>query len=481
MAVLALTLGACSKSFLETKPTDYIAESDAFTTTTNALAALNGIHRAMYMQYSNQDEGGQGTIMIDMDMLGEDLVMTAAGNGWFNTTYQWLSHRNVNSNLNYYVYRFYYKIIANANMIITNIDKASGPDADKRMIKGQALAYRAWAHFNLVQIFAKRYDATIKPNSQLGIPLLLTNTTVGQPRAIVEDVYTQINKDLDDAITNLTGATARANKSHLNLSVANGLKARVALTMQDWTNAAKYALAARTGYTPMTATEYTSGFNNYNLGEWMWGSTVIPDQTTYFYSFFAYMSVNFSSTNIRSDPKAINSALYNLIPATDIRKQLWDPTGTAYTFLASTFVKKPYMNQKFWAVATGDSRGDICYMRAAEMYLIEAEARARLSDATAADVLYQLVSKRNPSYVKSTSTGTTLVNEILLQRRMELWGEGFRYFDLKRTNSALDRNGANHQAALCNIFTMAAGDVKWEFLIPQSEVNANPAMVQNPL
>ena len=229
LAILILTLGGCSKSFLETKPTDYIAESEAFTTTANCFASLNGIHRALYSQYSNQDEGGQGTIMIDLDMLGEDLVMTAAGNGWFNTTYQWTNHRNVNSTMNYYIYRFYYKIIANTNKLIANVDKASGTDADKKIIKGQALAYRAWAHFQLVQIFAKRYDAATKPNLQLGVPLMLTNTTDGQPRATVEDVYTQINKDLDDAITNLTGAAARANKSHINLSVANGLKARCSI------------------------------------------------------------------------------------------------------------------------------------------------------------------------------------------------------------------------------------------------------------
>ena len=239
-------------------------------------------------------------------------------------------------------------------------------------------------------------------------------------------------------------------------------------------------MAARTGYTPMSTADYISGFNNYFIGEWMWGNTVIPDQTEYFYSFFAYMSVNFSSTNIRSNPKAINSVLYNTISATDVRKQLWDPTGTAWT-LSSSFVKKPYMNQKFRSVAEGDSRGDLCYMRAAEMYLIEAEARARLSDATATDVLFALVSKRDASYVKSTKTGQALVDEILLQRRSELWGEGFRYFDLKRTNSPLNRNGANHNAALCSIFDVPAGDVKWEFLIPQAEMNANTAMVQNPL
>src|ERR1035437_4428324 len=118
--IVLVFMGACKKDYLNTTPTTGVSQTSAFTTTANALEALNGIHRAMYSQYSNQNEGGEGCIMIDMDMLGEDLVMTSAGNGWFNTQYQWTDHRNANSAFNYFVYRFYYIIIANANMIINN-------------------------------------------------------------------------------------------------------------------------------------------------------------------------------------------------------------------------------------------------------------------------------------------------------------------------------------------------------------------------
>ena len=87
-------------------------------------------------------------------------------------------------------------------------------------------------------------------------------------------------------------------------------------------------------------------------------------------------------------------------------------------------------------------------MRSAEMYLIEAEAKARLGDATAADVLFELVSNRDPGYVKSTNTGMDLVEEVYLQRRIELWGEGVSWFDLKRLKKPLDRSGAgsNHRS-----------------------------------
>jgi hypothetical protein len=202
------------------------------------------------------------------------------------------------------------------------------------------------------------------------------------------------------------------------------------------------------------------------------------------------MSRNFSSTNIRGNPKAINSALYKLIPATDVRSTIFDPTGQhanlppGYSLL-STHVKKPYTSQKFLATSSSDSRGDMVHMRASEMYLTEAEAKARLGqDQAAADVLFAMVSVRDPKYVKSTKTGQALIDEILCHRRIELWGEGFRFLDLKRLNLPLDRNGANHQETLTGgIMTVPAGDIKWEWLIPQSEIDANPAMKgqQNPL
>ena len=474
---------SCKKDYLETTPTSSIASATVFQTTTNAAAALDGIHRSLYVQYASQDQGGEGSAMINLDMMGDDLVMTTAGNNWYNASYQWQAHRTVNSTTDAYMYLFYYQIISNANLIINNVDAAAGPAALKSSIKGQALTYRAWCYFKLVQMFGKRYDATAKPNNQLGVPLLTTNLTVGQPRAKVEDVYTQIIKDLTEAITGLTGYARNTDKSQLDVSVAKGIRARVALTMQDWATAAQFASEARQGYSLMSAAQYLGGFNDTGNPEWIWGSHQISDQQEYFYSFFAYMSANFSSTNIRTNPKAINSSLYNLIPETDIRKQVWDPTGANTSFpIPPSGVRKPYMNRKFLSANSSLSVGDVPYMRMAEMYLVEAEAKARLEgqDAAAQDALFALQKARDPAAVKTTSTGTALINQILLQRRMELWGEGFRFFDLKRLNLPLDRTNSNHTQALANVLTVPAGDVRWEFLIPQSEVNANPAIVQNP-
>lgn len=479
------SLVACKKNYLETSPTNAVSAATAFQTTANAWEALNGIHRSLYIQYyAQQDEGGQGANMVYVDMLGDDLVNTTQGNNWYISTYRWTAHRNATGTVPYFNYRFYYTIIANANMIIDNVDKATGPDADKKVIKGQALAYRGWAYFQMIQLFGMRYDAG-GTNDNPGIPLVLSSDPTPQPRSTVAQVYTQINKDLDEAITDLTGAAARLNKSHINLSVAQGMKARVALVQQNWSVAASMASTALQGYTLMTAAQYMAGFNDYTNPEWMWGSHQQSDQTTFFYSYFAFMSADFNSTNIRTNPKAINSLLYNQIPATDVRKGLWDPTGANTTFPTPPGgVRKAFMSRKFLSGGGNNSSiGDVPNMRAGEMYLIAAEANERMGqDGAAQTLLYNLVSKRDPSYVKSASTGQTLLNEILFYRRVELWGEGFRFTDLKRMNMPLDRTGANHDPAVAVIFNVAAGDKLWQFLIPQTEIdNSNGLVKQNPL
>lgn len=479
---LIASFTSCKKDYLDTSPTNSVSSGDAFTTTANAMAALNGIHRAMFVRYNSQGEFGQGAIMINLEVLGDDYVMTGVGNGWYNNEYKWISHRIETSALCRYGYEFYYRLIGNANLIIANVDNAQGTPAEKSQIKGEALTYRAWCYFMLVQLYGKRYDpANAGNNTQPGVSLVLTPTTEGLPRSSVEQVYAQINKDLDDAIALLT--TSRPNKSHFNKNIAQGIKARVALTQGKWNDAATLAVAARSGFSLMSNTQYQDGFADYANPEWMWGSKQPEDQSTFFASYHAYISCNYNSTNIRTNPKAINSTLYNMMSPTDIRRKMWDPTGSAAAVTPPGGLRRPYMTQKFRLPGTPSTSvaGDVPHMRAGEMYLIEAEARARNNqDALAQQALFTLMSNRDPNYVMSTNTGQALIDEIMINRRIELWGEGFRFTDLKRLNLPLNRNGANHTTALALIFDVAAGDNQWEWLIPRYELDANPNSSQNP-
>lgn len=477
------TAASCNKSFLETKPTDQVSTGSAFATVDNAWAALNGVHRILYSQVlGQQSQGGQSGNMLYMDVLGEDVVFPNVSNSWLRAEYQWVGHINAAHRVVNYNYLFYYIIIGNTNMIIENIDGAEGPEEEKRYIKGQALAYRAWSYFQMVQLFGERY---VKggDNSGLGVSLVLSPSTGAVPRNTVEEVYIQINSDLDEAISLLEGYSRGTDKSQLSSNIAKGFKARVALTQQNYDVAATYARQAREGFPLMSQEEYLNGFNNYAVNEWMWSSRIVADQTNYFYSFFAYMAINYNSGAIRSTPKVINSLLYDQIADTDVRKKLWDPTGENvedFPLPLSTFTRQKYHSKKFKVANEALSIGDVPYMRAGEMYLIEAEALARSGNAQAADVLYDFAVARDTEYVKSAKTGDALVEEIMWQRRSELWGEGFRFYDLKRTNSPLIRAG-NHNATYAVEMNVPAGDKRWQFLIPQNEINnSNGVVVQNP-
>lgn len=493
----------CKKEFLNTFPTDQVAQTTVFENITNAKLAVNGMYRLLYLQISNQSQDGHAAMMLNMDAMGEDLVWSGNTYAYHKPALRWEDHRNAASGLAKYPYMLYYRINSNANMIIDNIDKIEGAEVDKNTIKGEALAMRAWCHFNLVQLYGKRYEAG-KQNTQPGIPIVISSDGIDQPRSSVEAVYGQINKDLDVAIALLGNANAMVN-THINLSVAKGIKARVALTMQDWPNAVKYANEARAGKALMTGTEYVDKFTTMDNKEWLWSINQLGDQLPNYGSFYSYIAGNYASAFSRVEPKMINSILFNRLTSTDIRKKLWwdgsagdkqyfgvrdgntgnPPSGTAYV---------KYMNRKFMVPDIKSRAGDIPLMRTAELILIEAEALARMGnrDADAAQVLYILAKNRDANYVLSTKTGAALIDEIMFQRRVELWGEGFRFYDLKRTDSDMDRNGTDNPRVSSVSYTTiaftlfkdrASKNNLWEYKIPQDELNTNKAMKptdQNP-
>src|SRR6476619_7577987 len=107
ISLLALLVVSCKKSFLDTFPTTAVAATDAVSSTQNGYAALNGIHRIMYVQYDQQGEAGEGSNNIFRDLLGEDIVYPLAnGSTGLAGFLQWTTHRNVNATDLRYVYRY---------------------------------------------------------------------------------------------------------------------------------------------------------------------------------------------------------------------------------------------------------------------------------------------------------------------------------------------------------------------------------------
>lgn len=489
-SVVLSTVISCERDYLTTDPTDAVSDVAAYSTVANISTVINGMHRNMYYrQNESQGQNGATGVMMYMEVMGEDLIFPATGPNWYISTLRWLDNANANSGNLFYPYDFYYGQIRIANAVIKNAPAASGEQEDKDRLMGEAYAFRAFSYTMLTQIYAKRFVAG-SANSQLGVPIRLDDSFNPIARATVDENYTQINNDLLQAFTLLNGKT-RSNKSHFNANVVKGLMARVALIQGKYPEAATYAKDARQGFALMSNATYRAGFNTYGNGEWMWGYNPIDTSSDYFGNFMAYMSRNYNSSQIRQAPKVVNSLLFNSFPSTDVRTQVIDPTG-AHTALnlPTTYSKFPYTSQKFLSVNAAGTRdnatslGDIPFMRAAEMYLIEAEALAKDSKEAQSKIVFDEFEKnRNPAYAGAATTGQAYIDEVLKSRRLELWGEGFRFLDLKRLNLPLDRTGANHSAVVTNnLLTVPASDNRWTWLIPQGEIDASQGLViQNEL
>lgn len=482
-------LPSCSSDFLETKSTQGIGKDEAFATTDNARAALNGLHRLMYYPGSSQNYMGFETMMMMNDMMGEDLVFTKSQT-LFLTAYKWQLHRTESSAMLNWCFRFFYTLLYNANAIIANTPDAVGEQEDRDEIIGQALAYRAFLHFNTVQLWAERYVPG-QQNMQPGIPLMMAPTIEPQARSTVELVYQKINEDLDKAIELLENAPERKTKMHINLYVAKGLKARVALTQGLWETAAKYAAEAQQmpnlQLSDVTYTERPRFCTNSNT-EWMWGTVRVQEQNSGWNTLQSLMGDANSLAN-RTSPRAIYNSLYAKISTTDVRKNIWAATDK----IAKTFIFPPkgytcqYMANKYLVADQTSGLGDVPYMRLPEMLLIEAEARAYFDETGAKDALYKLAHFRDPQYVRSGNNGQKLIEEIWIQRRIELWGEGFRFIDLKRSNLPLNRQtGAgsektNHNSTLAaKVLEVENTDIRWQYLYPDNETQNNPLLEQNP-
>jgi len=464
---LALGFSSCSEDFLQTVPTDAVSTDIALGSTDNMMLAINGVHRTLYAQNPNiiRYYAGQQYMIPMAEFAAGDALHSRTGNGWFRSVLQWISHTDATSNDVTYPWWYYYNIIGSVNNIINAAEEMQMSD-DLNNILGQAYTYRAWAYFNLVRFYAKAYMVG-NPSSDPGVPVMLATEPPyeGLERNTVQEVYNQIKTDLDAAISHFEGASGRPDISHLNIDVAKGVAARVYLTIGDWANAEKYAREARQGYDLMSESQYKSGFNSVSNPEWMWGSKMIQDQTSYFWSCFYYVNNNFNGAQNRGNPKFMNHKLYDMMSETDYRRDLilkdapntfsaWDKGDNAGRYAdkaefdaavkeyrtivnnGSSHNMVPYMHIKMQqSDGPTISPMDVIHMRAAEMYLMEAEALARQNkNAEAQNVLYALVSERDPGYVKSTNTGQVLIDEILVQRRIELFLEGHRWFDMLRND-----------------------------------------------
>lgn len=489
---------SCSKDYLDTVPTYAVSPSTAFETTESAKLAVNGLSRLMKMQYlSSQGFNGEGTIKM--------YYGNYSGNHFSSPLTGWTLLTNMDyfatntSTYTYYPWYYYYKIIGDANAIILNIDAASGTQVEKDFIKAQALTFRAYAYTMLVQLYGDRWSDSNNGTTD-AVVLRVNPTFEDLPLSSLASAYELIYGDLNTAIALYEKSNLdRSNNYSVNIDVAYATYARAALTKEDYINAEKYAKLARANYALMNATEYKAGFSNPNK-EWIWSIYDALDETIYFYSYQSYIAYNSTGSGVRSSPKSISKELYNTIPGTDLRKNLFlDPVSTGLTFNASTgagnaaalaYIRSQYPDIPSNATAYAYMQfkikanempgvGHTNNFRSSEMILIEAEAKYKQNKpASEVQALMNALTRdsgRDPNY-NCTATGTTLFAEIKKYRGIELWGEGFDFFDMKRWGDPIVRksfaSGGNFQTPLA-VTIQPTEKNKWKLVTPARETDYN--------
>jgi len=423
LAILVNFLAACTKE-LETSPTDAVPETEIYKNTANINTVINGTWRYLNDTYFTFANPGYSAIMRSSDAMGNDVAVTTKYG--YRDAYAFTELYNAAGYRPQSFWTLLYKVIDNANNVLAKVDAAEGTQESKDILKGKAKGLRAFAYLNLASYYQFSY---LKDKAALSVPIYTEPTTlqtVGKPRAPLSELYALIIQDLKDAAVLLKNYTG-AEKYQVTPAVVHGLLARTYLNTGDWLLAAQEAKAARAGYTLMNAAQYQEGFNDASNSEWIWGHLQTPEQSTASYTFH-YLDVSSSGSyyySYMADP-----FFKDLFEPADARFKLfeWDGREGRKGFLK-------YQKFRF----KSNLIGDIVYMRAAEMYLIEAEGYARANEESLAiEALNTLRMARNASAFNSGTT-EQLIQQILVERRKELWGEGFALSDILRTQAKVER------------------------------------------
>lgn len=480
-AILALSLYSCSDEAFDVQSTSTLSGSAAAKIVEQnpdfLSAYVNGFY-AWLVQYnqagnSGHDDYGHLAIGAITDLMGQDIAINGSWN-WgkydINHDYgRWDWSRP------YQLWNCYFTLIKNANEVIDFFGEEDPVNPVLRGYLGQAYALRAFSYYYLVQLFQDVAEGSY-PNATFNtsapaVPVIYAvrdgkttdEVTAMSGRNTIADICTEIERNIALALP-LLKDYERSTKNEVDYSVAQGFAARYYLLSQQWDKAISAADEAMAGYTLMDNARLHAGFKEIEDPEVMWGFNHTSETQTTYASFFSHLSNdNYGYGGIGQSVHCIDVSLYSKISDTDYRKSLFNgPDGDANA--AYSGGKLPYAGRKFG----GDANylQDYTFMRAAEMYLIKAEAEARMNGTST--TLATLMAKRDPSWNKTAN-----LEEVLLQRRIELWGEGFEYFDLRRLAKDVDRtyDGSNHSTQ--GKYKFPAHAKSWNFQIPQREIQNN--------
>ncbi|TKC57199.1 RagB/SusD family nutrient uptake outer membrane protein [Pedobacter hiemivivus] len=467
LAIASLVLASCQKSLM-VDPESTLTQDDIKEIVKrdpdkvlNPLVT-NLVEQVNNYTYSNSvDTRNYSVNNLLLSLKGNDMVL-ANSTSWLKGDYEMRAYREENSPRTQIYWGTFYRYIFQANQILSvipEIDESVLSTTNKSIMryKATALAMRSFAYTNLMWLYQDDYLHGGK--DKLGVPIVDPSGDP-QPRATSAQVWDLIIKDAELSVNlfKKIGNYKTESRTDVDGSVASAFLVRAQLTMGNWDKAISAADDILAVYSDLfNEADYTTV-----------GMTLLTKEAIFGYAYSSITGKGTSSfygwMNIKSEGgyggsqghwMAIDQHLFDQIPNSDYRKKNFvNLDFIEYTYPTSGAKVKfeKYYNLKFAApkisAAIPEYNQNEIYIRASEIILAKAEAQARGNkDGDAQTTLFNLVSKRDPSYVKSAKTGAGLLDEIKLQRRIELWGEGgMEFYDNKRWNVGVDRtSSANHQ------------------------------------
>lgn len=513
--VAAVSFTACEDLDVENKSKYVTTEQKEATLKINpdrAEAGIAGISAAVNQYesvYGSHFDFGYAATMLGTDLQGMDMVGDGdSGYNWF--TY-WSAFRSptpsgVPSSECWYIM---YKQVFACNSVAATIPSDT-QDASLMFYRAQALTTRAFDYWVLAQLYQFNYKG--HENSPC-VPLITNDNAEeaaanGAPRATVEEVYTQILNDLNEAVDLLqkSGKTPAEMidskpKRYASVATAYGMLARAYLTMHKYAeaaDAADKAIANFSGSVLSMSNAAKPGFQSIDESDWMWGIPVNETDrivTSGIVNWPSHMNTFTDGYVSVGAWRYASVELYDAIPASDVRKGWFlDENGQSanLTALQQRYIDNQespcpaYTNVKFAgykdALGVSNPANDVPLMRIEEMYLIKAEGLA-MSGQTGpgAQFLQDFVKTyRNADYVCTATTSEAIQNEVYQQRRIELWGEGLSYFDVMRFDLPINRLNQNWAPGESFVIPSAStgsnrADIRI-YCIPQGEINGNKAL-----
>lgn len=479
--VLGLT--GCIK---ETMPQQNVATSDQVANSPGVFQTfVNTCTSSLVGQFTYSGSSmypwdyGYPSFFLQRDVLGQDIVLDEQD--WYTSWYGVTTALGPRYAVCQVPWTYYYKWINNCNTVLS----MAGDDPSEDMIQGAgiALAMRAMFYMDLARMFQYTYKGN---EDKITVPIVTEKTLdfTDNPRATNTEIWAFILEDLDCAEKYLA-EYVRADIYTPDVKVVYGLKARAYLTMEDFPNAERYAKMAQEGFSPLSEAEYLDRMTAFNTPNhaWIYGLTFKSDDPNILLNdsdsnwgsqmFLEVQDVLYASNY--GQPKRIDAHLYETIPATDYRKKCFIdfaidqmdyesaveaignysdyPDRIINSAMATTSGAVGGLQLKFRAGGGADGRNGNAFaatcvavpmMRVEEMMLIEAEAAGMQDEGRGKALLETFAKLRNPEYAYDATV--SFRDNVWWQRRVELWGEGFATFDIKRLNKGVIRSyaGTNH-------------------------------------